>query len=238
MWCCDLPCSAKGRRGAAMSIECLILSGHPAVCVECLIGKQKKPILFKVTEPSSIPYRTHSACAKRAAYPDPPPVIPVTVLFLTPGLRLPAQPSPLPMLFVFWQVGKPACGLYTWRQQRGYQQGCCCYDGGSNGSLSVSLLRQIPSATLVCDVFVFALMFSCRRYSFAPHEHMPSHLHVCPLRRNCASCKKALWTVVDQLQRCEPLKALSQMGVMTQWTHDQCAYIEVAPTCTRLFLCA
>jgi len=33
------------------------------VCVECLIGKQKKPILFKVTEPSSIPYRTHSACA-------------------------------------------------------------------------------------------------------------------------------------------------------------------------------
>jgi hypothetical protein len=25
------------------------------VCVECLIGKQKKPILFKVTEPSSIP---------------------------------------------------------------------------------------------------------------------------------------------------------------------------------------
>ncbi len=26
------------------------------VCVECLIGKQKKPILFKVTEPSSIPF--------------------------------------------------------------------------------------------------------------------------------------------------------------------------------------
>jgi len=24
------------------------------VCVECLIGKQKKPILFKVTEPSVI----------------------------------------------------------------------------------------------------------------------------------------------------------------------------------------
>ena len=49
-----------------------------SVCVACLIGKQKKPILFsKVTEPSSIPYRTHSACAKRAAYPDPPPVIPL-----------------------------------------------------------------------------------------------------------------------------------------------------------------
>ena len=45
------------------------------MCVECLIGKQKKPILLKVTEPSSIPYRTPSACAKRAAYPDPPPVI-------------------------------------------------------------------------------------------------------------------------------------------------------------------
>ena len=51
------------------------------MCVECLIGKQKKPILFKVTEPSSIPYRNHPACAKMAAYkqayPDPPPVIPV-----------------------------------------------------------------------------------------------------------------------------------------------------------------
>jgi hypothetical protein len=30
------------------------------VCVECSIGKQKKPILFQVTEPSSIPYRTPS----------------------------------------------------------------------------------------------------------------------------------------------------------------------------------
>ena len=47
------------------------------MCVECLIGKQKKPILFKVTEPSSVPYRAPSACAKMAAYPDPPPVIPV-----------------------------------------------------------------------------------------------------------------------------------------------------------------
>jgi len=44
---------------------------------ECLIGKQKKPILFKVTEPSSVPYRAPSTCAKRAAYPDPPPVIPL-----------------------------------------------------------------------------------------------------------------------------------------------------------------
>ena len=36
---------------------------------------KREPILFKVTEPSSIPYRTHSACATMAAYPDPPPVI-------------------------------------------------------------------------------------------------------------------------------------------------------------------
>ena len=43
----------------------------PGVCVECLIGKQKKQILVKVTEPSSVPYRAPSACAKRAAYPDP-----------------------------------------------------------------------------------------------------------------------------------------------------------------------
>ena len=46
-----------------------------SVCVECLIGKQKKPILFKVTEPSSVPYRNPPACAKMAAYPDPPHVI-------------------------------------------------------------------------------------------------------------------------------------------------------------------
>jgi hypothetical protein len=32
-------------------------SGLPTVCVECLIGKQKKSILFQVTEPSSVPYR-------------------------------------------------------------------------------------------------------------------------------------------------------------------------------------
>ncbi len=52
------------------------LQGHRAECVlECSIGKQKKPILFKVTEPSSIPYRAPPACAKRALYPDPPPVI-------------------------------------------------------------------------------------------------------------------------------------------------------------------
>jgi len=47
------------------------------VCVECLIGKQNKPLLFKVTEPSSVPYRPPPACAEWAAYPDPPPVIPL-----------------------------------------------------------------------------------------------------------------------------------------------------------------
>jgi hypothetical protein len=71
--------------------------GGTRVCVECLIGKQKKPILFKVTEPSSIPYRTHPACAKRAAYSDPPPVIPVPdtgVAHRRPMLRL-YCPGPL-----------------------------------------------------------------------------------------------------------------------------------------------
>jgi hypothetical protein len=52
--------------------ECVL-----SVCVECLIGKQNKPTLFKVTEPRSVPYRTPPACAKWASYPDPPPVIPV-----------------------------------------------------------------------------------------------------------------------------------------------------------------
>ncbi len=38
------------------------------VCVECLIGKQKKPILFKVTEPSSIPYRVTTVSAEVAGH--------------------------------------------------------------------------------------------------------------------------------------------------------------------------
>jgi hypothetical protein len=45
----------------------------------CLIGKPKKLTLYQVTEPrtesSSVPYRAPPACAKMAAYPDPPPVI-------------------------------------------------------------------------------------------------------------------------------------------------------------------
>ncbi len=40
------------------------------------MGKQKKPIFFKVTEPSSVPYRAPPACAAAnlkimmAAYPE------------------------------------------------------------------------------------------------------------------------------------------------------------------------
>ena len=53
-----------GGEGGILEDMWRILSTQAAslVCVECLIGKQKKPILFKVTEPSSIPYRTHPAC--------------------------------------------------------------------------------------------------------------------------------------------------------------------------------
>jgi hypothetical protein len=47
----------------------------PGVCVDCFVGEQNEPTLFKVTEPSSVPYRTPSSCAKRAAYLEPPPVI-------------------------------------------------------------------------------------------------------------------------------------------------------------------
>jgi hypothetical protein len=36
------------------------------VCVECLFGRS----------PGQAPYGTNSAFAKRAAYPDPPPVVP------------------------------------------------------------------------------------------------------------------------------------------------------------------
>jgi len=75
-------------------------SGHAfflasRVCVECLIGKQNKPTLFKATDPSSVPYRTPPACAKMAAYPDPPPVIPVPE-------SIAAQVQP-PQVTVFWR---------------------------------------------------------------------------------------------------------------------------------------
>jgi hypothetical protein len=60
---------------AAAATVTIRLMEDKRVCVECLTGKQNKPTLFKVTEPSSVPHRTPPACAKRAAYPDPPPVI-------------------------------------------------------------------------------------------------------------------------------------------------------------------
>jgi hypothetical protein len=44
------------------SSEQKIMIAYPlsviGVCVECLIGKQKKPILFKVTEPITVKVRT------------------------------------------------------------------------------------------------------------------------------------------------------------------------------------
>ena len=40
--------------------------GYLSVCVGCLF----------LRTPSRAPYRTPPACAKRAAYPDPPPVVP------------------------------------------------------------------------------------------------------------------------------------------------------------------
>ncbi len=49
--------------------------------------------IFKVTEPNSIPYGTHSACAKRAAYPDPPPVIPVPESGVAEVTHLPSPRS-------------------------------------------------------------------------------------------------------------------------------------------------
>jgi hypothetical protein len=73
LWCAP---RARECGYCCLSASVSIPSVSP-VCDECLIGKQNKPILFEVTEPSSVPYRTPSACANRAAYLDPPPVIPL-----------------------------------------------------------------------------------------------------------------------------------------------------------------
>lgn len=51
-----------------------------------------------------------------------------------------------------------------------------------------------------------------------------------PDHRTSSHASKALSTAVDQLQRCEPFKALAEMGVATAWTHDGGAHIEVART--------
>jgi len=61
-----------------------------AVCVECLIGKQRNQ--FSLRSPSRIPYRTELIpCAKMAAYPgpDPPPVI-----LLPESIAAQVTPSP------------------------------------------------------------------------------------------------------------------------------------------------
>ena len=82
------------------------------VCVlECLIGKQRKPILFKVTEPSSIPFTELLPCAKRAAYPDPPPVIPlpdtgVAQVTTSPGRGL--------LVAVSWRTKTEMTEFRTW----------------------------------------------------------------------------------------------------------------------------
>jgi hypothetical protein len=56
---CTTPLSLSLSPSLSLSLSlCLtpLSLGYPSpsvACVECLIGKQKKPILFKVTEPSS-----------------------------------------------------------------------------------------------------------------------------------------------------------------------------------------
>ena len=64
----------------------LLLCRRSGLCVCWLF-------IFKVTKPSSIPYRTHPACAKRAAYPDPPPVIPVPDTGVAEVTHLPSPRS-------------------------------------------------------------------------------------------------------------------------------------------------
>ena len=48
---------------------------HP-VCVEGLIGKQKKPILFKVTEPSSEVSQDAESGVPFGVFPDTPNGVP------------------------------------------------------------------------------------------------------------------------------------------------------------------
>jgi hypothetical protein len=67
--------------------------------VECLIGKQKKPILFKVTEPSSIPYRTHPVTSTKQALtlfnlrPITGFITFVCFVLAFPSLYLPSRPT-------------------------------------------------------------------------------------------------------------------------------------------------
>ena len=62
-----------------LSVDCLFLRSPSQVPYRTELFPLSLLIVyfFKVTEPSSVPYRTHSTCAKMAMYPDPPPVIPL-----------------------------------------------------------------------------------------------------------------------------------------------------------------
>jgi hypothetical protein len=51
------------------------LPGTPTRVCKCLVGKQNKPTLFKVTEPSSVPVQNSFGVRQKGTYPDPPPVI-------------------------------------------------------------------------------------------------------------------------------------------------------------------
>jgi hypothetical protein len=52
-WHHALANAGKGPAGVVV-VQVASVGECDIVCVECLIGKQKKPILFKVTEPSSM----------------------------------------------------------------------------------------------------------------------------------------------------------------------------------------
>ena len=73
-WGCDVARAKRGkrrrrrdRRFSATPIQNKVIKcTRKTVCVGCLF----------LRTPSRAPYRTPSACANRAAYPDPPPVVP------------------------------------------------------------------------------------------------------------------------------------------------------------------
>ena len=131
------------------------------VCVECLIGKQKKPILFKVTEPSSVPYRAPSACAKRAAYPDPPPVIPTGITW--GGLNLGSDG--------FWK------GDYGWggriRRPFGARGRSSIRYGTRLGDLKENWFLLFSNSTLNTHC---ALL---RHSKWRPHTNTHTHTAVC-----------------------------------------------------------
>ena len=64
--CCIMMRSRLAYCGAWGSGQRVPAPAPAGVCVGCLV----------VRTPSRAPYRTPSACANRAAYPDPPPVVP------------------------------------------------------------------------------------------------------------------------------------------------------------------